>query len=203
MLLVSHTPPCRAVNSSWRTILSSSLISSGTRLSTPLRKMADGCCATWFATSSPRTSWSSPAVWAKGSARSTQEIQAWRDGRSTPSKSAASEVRGLEKSVHLEECLFSQGTPDVVWIRWEMSVETVSNIQNWYVLRNLYFQQHPYHCVWPKIWYPICCQVISVITSQISTPVDFCCKATRGEFICVTFLNNQALLHCCFTVHET
>lgn len=94
------TSPCRAVNSSWRTILSSSLISSGMKLSTPPRKMADGCCATWFATSSPRMSSSSPVVWAKGSARSTQETQAWRDGHSTRSKSAASEVHSQEKSVH-------------------------------------------------------------------------------------------------------
>lgn len=90
-------PPCRAVNSSWRTIPSSSLISSGTKPSTPLRKTAGGCCATWFATSSPQTSSSSPAVWAKGSVQSTQESQAWRDDRSTPSKSAASEVHGLKQ----------------------------------------------------------------------------------------------------------
>ncbi|XP_031718807.1 BEN domain-containing protein 4 isoform X2 [Anarrhichthys ocellatus] len=36
----------RAANSCWRTILSSSLISSGTKPSTPPRKMAGGCCAT-------------------------------------------------------------------------------------------------------------------------------------------------------------
>lgn len=86
-------PPHRAANSSWRTIHSSSLISSGTKLSTRLRKTAGGCCATWFATSSPRTSSSSPAVWVKGSGRSTQERRAWKGDRSTPLKSAASEVK--------------------------------------------------------------------------------------------------------------
>ena len=97
--------PCRAANSSWRTTLSSSLTSSGTKLSTPLRKTAGGCCATWFATSSPQMSSSSPVVWAKGSVQSTQEIQAWRDDRSTLLKSAASEVRRRETSVeHLVLC---------------------------------------------------------------------------------------------------
>lgn len=109
--------PCRAANSCWRTILSSSPTSSGTRPSTPPRKMAGGCCATWSASSSPRTSWSSPAVWEKGSARSTREIPAWRDDRWTPSKSAASEVREKREKTSVESSPFASrfGQPKLKW----------------------------------------------------------------------------------------
>lgn len=58
------SPPSlhRAANSSWRITLSSSLTSSGTRLSTPQRKMAGGCCDTWYALSSRPMSSSSHVV---------------------------------------------------------------------------------------------------------------------------------------------
>lgn len=101
-LRLSVPPPSREASSSWRIIRSSSPTSSGTKPSTPQRKTADGCCATWSATSSPQTSWNSPAAWAKGSDRCTQGSRAWRDDHLTPSKSAASEVRATSFSL----CLF-------------------------------------------------------------------------------------------------
>lgn len=113
-------PLCRVVSSSWRTILSSSLINSGMRLSTPLRKTVDGCYGIWFATSSPLTSWSSPVVWEKGSVQSTQETRAWRDDRSTPSKLAASEVRPW-KSLLIKNML------QCFWIPPQSSIQLVKH----------------------------------------------------------------------------
>lgn len=112
---------CRAVNSSSRAILSSSPTSSGTKPWIPLRRMAGGCCGIWSATSSPQMSSSSPVVWVRGNVQSTQESRAWRGDRSTPSKSAASEVRAL-KNVSSFRSIFASSQHEIkhdlywVWI---------------------------------------------------------------------------------------
>lgn len=188
-VLKHFASPCREVSSSWRTTLSSSLTSSGTKLSTPRRKTAGGYCATWFATSSPQTSSSSLAVWAKGSGPSTQETRAWRDGRSTPSKSAASEVQYTAPlSSHLGEHLRSSSLSILVHT-FETCIQKA--IMSWWEIKQSYKctgKESHFMYVW-ILWE-------MSLESFPSLRIDVCWDDTRT--IAGFLLQHQGSLYCHF-----